>query len=173
MQILPIAVNATNIAIASSTSRRTNTTESEILSYFVLILAMALDTLSAEEAFCTPEKMDPRGIKIAPDYGRRFQMSFNRFKFITQCLSFGPQTEADPWSPIRPLIDSFNNRRQSTFTPGDYLVIDESMSKWRGADGAWTAEGLPHVTKIIRKPVPVGCEIKCICDGKSKIMMGK
>ena len=34
------------------------------------------------------------------------------------------------------------------------------MSAWRGKNGRYHTEGMPHVTKIIRKPEGVGCEIK-------------
>ena len=78
----------------------------------------------------------------------------------------------DPWRPVRGFVDAFNTRRQQVVTPGDALVVDESMSGWQGAEGDWVVDGLPHVTKIIRKPVPVGCELKCITDGRSGIMMG-
>ena len=32
-------------------------------------------------------------------------------------------------------------------------------------------DGCPHVTKIPRKPVPIGMEGKCSCDGESYIML--
>ena len=45
------------------------------------------------------------------------------------------------------------------------------MSAWRGADGAYIVDGMPHVTKIIRKPEGVGCEMKATADGTTGIMM--
>jgi hypothetical protein len=45
------------------------------------------------------------------------------------------------------------------------------MIGWTGA-GEWDAiRGLPHVTKIIRKPTSVGAEIKNLCCGGTKIML--
>ena len=61
--------------------------------------------------------------------------------------------------------------RNNTVNPGAHMVIDEVMSAWKGQDGQYCANGLPHVTKIIRKPEGVGCELKALCDGESNIMM--
>jgi hypothetical protein len=44
------------------------------------------------------------------------------------------------------------------------------MSAWRGADGKFVAEGLPHVTKIARKPEGVGTELKSIACGQTGIL---
>ena len=55
-------------------------------------------------------------------------------------------------------------------SPGWYLEVDESVSAWRGVDGK-CSDGMPHVTKIIRKPKGVGCEIKNIACALSKIML--
>ena len=70
-----------------------------------------------------------------------------------------------PWS------DGFNVRRVQVLSPGQALCIDECKSSWRGADGAYIVEGLPHVTKIQRKPEGVGCEIKAVADGETGILL--
>ena len=51
------------------------------------------------------------------------------------------------------------------------MVVDEIMSAWRGAEGEYSADGLPHVTKIARKPEGVGAEMKALADGESNIML--
>ena len=38
--------------------------------------------------------------------------------------------------------------------------MDESISAWRGKDGNYCSDGMPHVTKIKRKPKGVGAELK-------------
>ena len=45
------------------------------------------------------------------------------------------------------------------------------MSSLRGAKGKYSAEGLPHVTKIARKPEGVGAGMKAVADGESKIIL--
>ena len=72
-----------------------------------------------------------------------------------------------PWSPIRSFIDAFNHTREEKIKPSRFLVVDECMSAWRGLDGKYSADGLPHVTKIRRKPEGVGAELKSVCCGQS------
>ena len=50
-------------------------------------------------------------------------------------------------------------------------VLDEVMSMWLGLDGDYAVEGLPHVTKIARKPRGIGAELKASADGESGIML--
>jgi hypothetical protein len=54
---------------------------------------------------------------------------------------------------------------------GRHLTADESMSAWRGRDGKFDSEGMPHVTKIVRKPKGVGLEIRTLADGRTRIML--
>ena len=55
--------------------------------------------------------------------------------------------------------------------PGWQLCIDESVSSWRGKDGDFCTDGMPHVTRIDRKPKGVGCEIKNCADADTKVML--
>ncbi len=77
----------------------------------------------------------------------------------------------DPWLPIFPFIDAFNANRVKLIRPGLYIVVDEIMSGWEGKELKYHPDGCPHVTKIPRKPVPIGMEGKCSCDGESNIML--
>ena len=40
--------------------------------------------------------------------------------------------------------------------------MDESISAWRGKDGNYCSDGMPHVTKIKRKPKGVGAFTICV-----------
>ena len=111
----------------------------------------------------------------APAFGRRFHMSRDRWNTLLKYLRFcdpakDHEDPVDRWREVRTLIDEFNANRAETVCPGWILVIDESTSKWRGL-GDWYDAGLPHITKIPRKPEPVGAEIKDLCDGVSGIML--
>ena len=126
-------------------------------------------------------------IYISGNYGERFNMSKHRFKFIRRCMRFAvtpgatqrpvgdvplmERGDIDPWEPIRPFVDAFNANRAKSVTPGRVLTVDEVMSMWLGLDGDYAVEGLPHVTKIARKPRRVGTEMKACADGESGIMM--
>ena len=128
MQLLRQFVNATNRGFPSD---RRPVDESEMLKYLGLRLLMGVEKLSADAAFRVQENFDPSDPRVAADYHRRFKISFNRFKLITQFMSFEPadgNDQTDAWAHIRPLVDSFNQRRKDTIVPGDVLVVDESMS---------------------------------------------
>ena len=65
-------------------------------------------------------------------------------------------TQQDPWQAIRCFIEHFNLTRKRNCIPGCHIVVDECMSSWNGADGEFVAEGMPHKTKVARKPEGVG-----------------
>ncbi|EGZ15938.1 hypothetical protein PHYSODRAFT_509615 [Phytophthora sojae] len=46
------------------------------------------------------------------------------------------------------------------------------MSAWKGRDAKYTHDGLPHVTKIARKPEGKGTELKSLADGDSGVLLG-
>ena len=101
------------------------------------------------------------------NYGRRFGMPKNRFKAIQESLRFTAEAEHndDPWRPIRQFIVAFNLRMSVVLIPGCFLCIDECMSMWKGMDyNIAGIFGLPHKTKIARKPEGVGCEMKSLAD---------
>ena len=77
----------------------------------------------------------------------------------------------DAWTPIRPFFNAFNERRMEVIEPGRVIVVNECMSEWQGKNGKYHAEGMPQVTKIIRKPKGVGCELKSACDGEPNILL--
>ena len=77
---------------------------------------------------------------------------------------YGADERGDKWSPVRGLFAAFNRTRAQNVSPGTFIIVDESMSAWRGKDGNFCSDGLPHVTKIKRKPKGVGTEIKDAAD---------
>ena len=95
-------------------------------------------------------------------FGSRFGMSRHRFEDILRYLRLDDQSFApggatpDSWLFVRRFVDAFNNNMSSVVFPGQKLCVDESMSSWRGR--ADYEGGMPHVTKIARKPKGVGLE---------------
>jgi len=111
-------------------------------------------------------------------YFERFLMSKNRFEVILNNISFGPAKDpmtngdCDPWFPIRGLIDAFNYRMAESLEPGPQLCVDECMSSWKGMSSEIAGIfGVPHVTKIARKPEGVGTELKSIADGSTGALL--
>ena len=45
------------------------------------------------------------------------------------------------------------------------------MSSWNGADGEFVAQGMPHKTKVARKPEGVGAEMKSLACGETCILL--
>ena len=45
------------------------------------------------------------------------------------------------------------------------------MSAWKGSDGEYVAEGMPHTTKIAHKPEGVGTEMKALACGETGIIL--
>lgn len=114
-----------------------------------------------------------RSVFTERNYGTKFDMSRKRFENIRACLRFTTKAgegeeRADPWRPIRLF---FNLNRNTRIRPGRFLTVDEIMSFWLGADRQFSAYGVPHLTKIARKPRGIGAELKVICDGESNIML--
>ncbi len=97
-------------------------------------------------------------------------MSYSHFEHHLAHLRFGEGDEkADPWVRVRGFLNAINERRRQVLEPGTFVTVDESMVGWLGK-GSWE-NGMPHVTKIIRKPTPVGAEVKNLACGDTGIML--
>ena len=86
-------------------------------------------------------------------------------------MTFGDSDPNDRWSFIHPLLTAINKRRQQFVVPSHILTEDELMSSWISRKQDYTSDGIPHLTKIIRKPKGVGTEMKCLADGVVGIML--
>ncbi len=105
------------------------------------------------------------------NYGKRMGMSKHRFEILESCMQFCDMDVSDRWWPIRKALERFNEHMKLVFCAGKWIVIDESGFWWLGKDGQWHHEGMPHVTKIIRKPRSVMAELKSLCDALTGIMI--
>ena len=115
------------------------------------------------------------GIFPAPRFGSRYGISRQRFEVLLRYLRFCPPEEfestQDRWAPVRRLVDGFNKRRAETFYPSWSICVDESISAWRGKDGNYCSDGMPHVTKIKRKPKGVGAELKDAACSQTQVII--
>ena len=167
--ILDDIVNWTN---SSMPNRAARTSRHEVVKFFGIMYAMTLYPSRQRSNYWATEDS---ALFPAPAFGRRFGMSRDRWSALLKYLRFCDPAEdeevpVDPWREVRTLVNGFNRNRAETVCPGWVLVIDESTSKWRGL-GDWYELGMPHITKIPRKPEPVGAEIKDLCDGTTGIML--
>ena len=160
----------------------------EFILFLGITLSMALQPIRGGiDAYWAVDNGITDTIYSPGNYGDRFKMSKQRFKFIRRCMTFGTtvqrppvlfpipgvprEPDEDPWGAIRPFVDAFNTCRSQCVTPGRVITVDEVMSMWLGLDGQYAVEGLPHVTKIQRKPRGIGAELKAAADGQSGIML--
>ena len=140
-----------------------------ILKLFGYLLALTRTTARRRNLFSECDGLFP-----APRFGARFGLSQHRTDMLLRSLRFCPLTDVDKndkWSPVRRLIDGFNLRRVELFYPSWQICVDESMSAWRGKDGNFCSDGLPHVSKIERKPKGVGTELKDAADTETKVII--
>lgn len=118
---------------------------------------------------------DEIGVMRNGNYERRFNMRLNDYKNIVDNFRIRPlegrQGNQDMWYEVRELIHEFNSNMEKSFYPGKFLTVDEIMSAWKGLSCQFTAMGIPHLTKIIRKPEGVGAEMKAVACGESGIIL--
>ena len=168
LQLLPDIVTWTTASLPAGCAKAT---EEEILAVFGILYFLTRTSEGRRDLWSTEDGLFP-----APQFGERCSLPRprNRFEVLLRCLSFCPPSEAkdnDKWAPVRRLIDGFNERRVQKIYPGWQLCIDESVSSWRGKDGDFCCDGMPHVTCIDRKPKGVGCEIKNCAVADTKVML--
>eukprot|EP00731_Ephydatia_muelleri_P007170 Em0003g1418a len=105
------------------------------------------------------------------DLLRRFGLSHDRFLYWKKYLKLWPPTVNEhTWDAVRGLISAFNTTRMQNVKPGTEVVMDESMGKWIPMFEG-TPEGVPHLTKIIRKPCGVGIEYNDVADVNTGIIL--
>ena len=162
-------VKWTNVALPERARRAT---KHEVVKFFGIQYCMTLYPSRQRKNYWSTADTD---LFPAPNFGSRFGMSRTRFAELVKYLrmhdpALDDEDDPDPWRQVRTFVDEFNKNRAERVIPGWILVVDESTSKWRGL-GDWYDLGMPHITKIPRKPEPVGLEIKDMCDGESGIML--
>ena len=124
------------------------------------------DISDSDEVSRLDEDLDSQVIR--PDHGLDRYMSWTRYNILRRLFSMPEYhatagSEPDPFSPIRKFADMWNSNMQNVFSPGHTVVVDESMSKWKGM----RMPGLMHVP---RKPTPTGREAHTVCDSETGIL---
>eukprot|EP00731_Ephydatia_muelleri_P015330 Em0008g1050a len=170
MSDVPDWIEKTNSRLSELKRRPLST--AEYFRFWGVILAISIGSEKNRRAYWMEESEgESARLFQPPAFGSRFGMGLRRFEDILRCLCFGDDDPTDRWGPIRPLIKALNRRRQEKVIPSYILVEDELMSSWISRKQDRTTDGIPHLTKIIRKPKGVGTEVKCIADGVTGIML--
>ncbi len=96
---------------------------------------------------------------------------FNNLRREFSYVMASPNRElfGDPWWQISSFIDEFKETRYKHVAASRWKIMDELMCAFvpRSATG-----GLPNLTFIIRKPEPLGTEMKCVACPETGIMLG-
>ena len=79
--------------------------------------------------------------------------------------ALGDVAELPPsFEDVVPFLELCTAKWRGAWSPGTYLVPDESMVFWVGG-------GAPHLTLIPRKPTPLGIMMKTLVCGQTGIML--
>ena len=182
MDMTPIIINYMNESINASQiamNLKIPVTTGDFFSWLGIRLATVIEPKRGGIASYWSTKPELQSIYNEGNYLKRFGMSKTRFEVMLNHLRVGPLVdpqvngEKDPWFSVRPFIDGFNNRQTQVIEPGPSLCVDECMSAWKGLSSSIAGiYGMPHVTKIPRKPEGVGTEMKSIACGDTKMIIG-
>ena len=161
-----LAVWCNEAAVNANVAGFTHVTDAEMYIFLGLfILRSLVPDGSRRSLWKSSTDSDGRVLWGPPDFSQ--WMSRNRFDHILRFFSVHAPNAfdaTDPWYMVRPLIDAFNANRREVVFAGWLLVVDELMSAYQG-------QNMPHLSYVIRKPEPLGCEMKCLCCGVSGIML--
>ena len=142
-------------------------TENEFWKFWGIIIVARIEGRKGEKLW---DRLEPEG------YGRKIDMSpyikqhcFKEIKkYIPYLFSKEEDKQHDPWWQFASAIDAYNENRSETLCSSLTKIFDETMSAFRPRT---TKRGnLPHLSKIDRKPEPLGTELKA--TNSSKIGMG-
>ena len=96
-------------------------------------------------------------------------MSYTRFKFIkTQWVTqfelqvSDQEKEKNKWWRVGYLVQGYNNNRKQTVASSRIKTLDESMSAYRPQTNK--TGNLPNISYILRKPEPLGTELKTVAS---------
>jgi hypothetical protein len=140
----------------------------KLLKIFGILYLMSLYPLSNRRMYFQKQE-NP----LLPSFDFGKFMPEYEFETLLSTISWSNQHCNDDWRAIRDLVTAFNKRRLEVVHPSDKLVVDESMSsnKTNRTIKNSFANGLPHQTKIARKPEGIGIELRTLIDGNSEVML--
>lgn len=152
----------TNIAMQSADPGCVSLTMNEYLKWLGYWQFMSLHSDLPRDDFWRTYVIEGEPTFNIGQYG----IGLKRFKFIHQHLSITtlPTVNDDSMSEFDTYLEAFHSNMTTNFTPGDIVVIDESMMIWTNpyTCSYWKVVG--------RKPNPYGQEYHDAADGLSKII---
>ena len=146
-----------NIAAKNKAATWANLDHNEFLHFLGILLSMeVVDIHVPRHLYWANEN----GMFPNMNYGKI--MSRNQFEDIIKYLQLSHNKDSD--QQITDFLHAVNTRFRNATHPGTYLTLNESMIKSYHRN-------LKGKIKIIRKPRPIGSDIKNMCDGMSQILI--
>ena len=139
----------------------------------LVLTARLLNTKCGENMWRKNDKADEKTVtNMIPAFDPRPFMSLSRFRQWKSAVAWTHSNESlkdeDPWWRIIGVINSWNANRTRTICASTTTVLDETMSAFRPQT---TSTGnLPHLSYILRKPEPLGTELKVSMCTELQIM---
>jgi hypothetical protein len=122
VSVLPGIVARTNQTLADL-NRHVMIDENWLFKYISMLYIMAMYP-GQEQRFYW--RVTAKGTTPAFNFGRYMPISL--WEKVSGQISWSQSSSSDLWSPIRGLVDAFNQRRFEVVEPGRSLLVDESIS---------------------------------------------
>ena len=129
----------------------------EVINIHGIFLLMEIIRLPERRMYWSTEAV---GMIPAFNFGK--VISLHRFETFLNVWQLSENEDMD--QQVLDFIDAINKHLKKAMRAGEYLCMDESMIK------AYH-KGLNGKMKIIRKPRPIGNELKTVSDAKSNIVL--
>jgi hypothetical protein len=168
-------VEGSNIKLTEK--RKPLTNKGEQLKWIGIRLVSILERRRGNVRSWFDDGTEPDSVLRKGNYAALYGMTATRFIDLNNCMQLRPpattdEEKADRWYMLRSFLGAFNERRRRVVTPGQTLVLDESMSAFRQkASGDYNVNGMPHLVKIARKSEGVGAEFKDVADPYTGIIL--
>ena len=138
--------------------------ENEYWKFIGLLLLCAVQKIGVEPLF---KGKETQGI-VEHFNGSKF-MTHTRFKFIKRFWMRQFELDVDneykernKWWKVGHLVQGFNNNRAKTVAASRVKTFDESMSPYKPQSSK--TGNLPNISFILRKPEPLGTELKTVAS---------
>jgi hypothetical protein len=92
-------------------------------------------------------------------------------RFVPNMAASWDRKETDPWWQVVQMVEDFNANRTQRVRASKTKTDDERMMGVRPRTTKYGDPALPHISHILRKPVPLGIELKNVADTATGIMI--
>jgi hypothetical protein len=184
---LNIKIAADNNAMAGKKQRIKLVSEQEWWVFIGIIISAGPQGKGGSKLWEKASHREGRGMTKPINYGPDGEgiMAHYRFKEVKAAFPWSFQDKSkeprldeggsevveegkDSWHIIMGMVDGYNKNRHDWVAASIGKVLDESMSAYRPRTSK--TGGLPHLSFILRKPEPLGTELKTIACAETGML---